>query len=83
MISWYAKNITIEELSKGIGPSNQSMSNKLKRDNFSTTELEEIAEALDCDLRISFEKKNIQIASEFLSKFTSYRNFYFFLHLIT
>ena len=32
------------------------MSNKLKRDNFSIRELEEIAEALDCYLKISFEK---------------------------
>lgn len=52
-----SKNMTIKELSNRIGRSNQNMSNKLKRDNFSTTELEEIAEALDCHLMISFEKK--------------------------
>ena len=52
-----SKNMTIKELSNRIGRSNQNMSNKLKRDNFSTRELEEIAEALDCNLMISFEKK--------------------------
>jgi len=52
-----SKNITIKELNNRIIRSNQNMSNKLKIDNFSTRELEEIADAFDCDLMISFEKK--------------------------
>lgn len=53
-------NITIKEMNSRINRSNQNMSNKLKRDNFSTTELEEIAEALDCKLDVSFNSTKIK-----------------------
>lgn len=43
------KNVTIVELSRRLGTSNQNLANKFKRDNFSTRELEEIAEALGCE----------------------------------
>ncbi len=52
------KNMTIKKLSVKIGRSNQNMANKLKRDNFSMNELIEIADALDCDLDVSFISKN-------------------------
>jgi transcriptional regulator with XRE-family HTH domain len=43
------KNVTITELSTRLKTSNQNMANKLKRDNFSTNELNEIAKVLDCE----------------------------------
>ncbi|OSA90810.1 UNVERIFIED_ORG: transcriptional regulator [Clostridium botulinum] len=42
------KNITISELARLIGTTNQNLSNKLSRDNFSEKELQQIAEALGC-----------------------------------
>lgn len=42
------KKITISELAKLIGTTNQNLSNKLTRDNFSEKELQQIAEALGC-----------------------------------
>lgn len=52
------KNITILELSNRLGTTNQNMANKLKRDNFSTKELDEIAKALDCEFEGYFVEKN-------------------------
>ncbi|GAU79577.1 helix-turn-helix transcriptional regulator [Fusibacter sp. 3D3] len=51
------KNVTIIELSKRLGTTNQNMANKLKRDNFSIEELEAIAEALDCEFEGYFVDK--------------------------
>lgn len=51
------KNVTIVELSKKLGTTNQNMANKFKRDNFSMNELEEIAEALDCEFEECFVDK--------------------------
>ena len=42
------KKITISELAKLIETTNQNLSNKLTRDNFSEKELQQIAEALGC-----------------------------------
>lgn len=42
------KNITISKLARLIGTTNQNLSNKLSRDNFSEKELQQIAEALGC-----------------------------------
>ncbi|MBC2579413.1 helix-turn-helix transcriptional regulator [Clostridium sp. DJ247] len=42
------KKITISELAELIGTTNQNLSNKLTRDNFSEKELQQIAEALGC-----------------------------------
>lgn len=52
------KNVTIIELSKRLGTTNQNMANKLKRDNFSIQELEAIAEALDCEFEGFFVDKD-------------------------
>ena len=43
------KNVTIVELSRRLGTSNQNLANKFKRDNFSMNELDAIAEALECE----------------------------------
>lgn len=42
------KKMTISELAEKIGTSNQNLSNKLTRDNFSEQELHSIAKAFDC-----------------------------------
>ena len=42
------KKVTISELAALISTSNQNLSNKLTRDNFSEKELQQIAEALGC-----------------------------------
>jgi transcriptional regulator with XRE-family HTH domain len=42
------KKMTISELAAAIGTSNQNLSNKLARDNFSEQELHEIAKAFHC-----------------------------------
>jgi len=42
------KKVTISELATLIGTSNQNLSNKLSRDNFSEQELHQIAEAFGC-----------------------------------
>lgn len=51
-----------EELNQGdlaerLGTSQQNMNAKLKRDNFSNKEMQEIAEALGYELKIEFIKK--------------------------
>ncbi len=42
------KKVTISELATLIETSNQNLSNKLTRDNFSEKELQQIADALGC-----------------------------------
>jgi transcriptional regulator with XRE-family HTH domain len=42
------KKMTILELAAVIGTSNQNLSNKLSRDNFSENELHQISKALGC-----------------------------------
>ena len=46
-------NISGAELARRLGVSSQNLSNKMKRDNFSEQELVEIADALDCDVKIT------------------------------
>lgn len=53
------KEITIKELSRRLGKSNQNMANKLKRNNFSINELIEIANALECNFVAFFEDTSI------------------------
>lgn len=48
------RKITVTDLAKRLGMSQSNLSNKLSRDNFSEKELQEIAEALNCDLDIHF-----------------------------
>ena len=48
------KELTAKDLAVMIGTSQQNLSAKMKRDNFSEKEMQEIADALNCDLKISF-----------------------------
>lgn len=48
------RKITVTDLAKRLGMSQSNLSNKLSRDNFNEKELQEIAEALNCDLDIRF-----------------------------
>lgn len=48
------RKITVTDLAKRLGMSQSNLSNKLSRDNFSEKELQEIAEALNCDFDIRF-----------------------------
>lgn len=48
------RKLTVTSLAKALGMSQSNLSNKLSRDNFSEKELAEIAEALNCDLDVSF-----------------------------
>ena len=52
------KNVTIVELSTRLGTTNQNLANKFKRDNFSMKELDEIAEALNCEFEGFFLDKD-------------------------
>jgi len=45
----WEKKMTIKELAEKIGTNGNNLGNKLSRDNFSERELQEIADALDCD----------------------------------
>ena len=47
-------NISESELARRMGTSPQNLHNKLKRDNFTESDLAEIAKALNCDLKIQF-----------------------------
>jgi len=47
-------NMTETELAKRIGTSPQNIHNKFKRNNFTMKDLQEIANALDCDLDVRF-----------------------------
>ena len=52
------RKITVTDLAKRLGMSQSNLSNKLSRDNFSEKELQEIAEALNCDLNIRFSLRD-------------------------
>ena len=47
-------NISESELARRVGVTPQNFDNKMKRDNFTETDLREIAEALGLRLEISF-----------------------------
>jgi len=47
-------NISESELARRLNISPQNLHNKLKRDNFSEKELEQIAEVLNCDFNAFF-----------------------------
>ncbi len=51
-------NISEAELARRMGVSPQNLHNKMKRDNFTESDLAQIAEALDCELNISFTIKS-------------------------
>ena len=50
-------NISMAELARRTGQTAQNLNNKYKRNVFKVSELEKIAAALDCDLKISFIDK--------------------------
>ena len=50
-------NISESELARRLGISPQNLHNKMKRDNFTESDLREIAEALNCELKIQFISK--------------------------
>lgn len=52
------RGINALELSKKLDCTSANIYNKFKRNNFSLNELEEIAEAVDCNLIIEFQDKN-------------------------
>lgn len=47
-------NISEAELARRLGISPQNLNNKMKRDNFTEKDLQEIAAALDCTYSASF-----------------------------
>ena len=47
-------NISEAELARRLGISPQNFHNKMKRDNFTESDLEQIAAVLDCKLSINF-----------------------------
>lgn len=48
------RNMTIKELAERTEQTPQNLNNKLKRDNFTISDLEKIAAALDCTVEIIF-----------------------------
>lgn len=48
---------TLGDIAEALGQSRQNLSNKMTRDNFTVKELEDIAAALDCELRVQFVSK--------------------------
>ena len=50
-------NISEAELARRMGVSPQNLHNKMKRDNFTESDLAQIAEALNCELSINFTIK--------------------------
>lgn len=48
------RKMSITKLAEILGTTQSNISGKLKRDNFSEKELQEIAEALNCDLDMNF-----------------------------
>jgi len=52
------KNMTLKELAEKINSSPTNLSNKIRRDNFSENELQEIALAADCEYNANFVLKN-------------------------
>lgn len=51
-------NMSEAELARKMGISPQNLHNKMKRDNFTETDLQEIAAALDCALDVRFVMKD-------------------------
>lgn len=50
-------NMSSAELARRTGQTPQNMNNKYKRNSFKVSELEKVADALDCDLQITFVDK--------------------------
>ena len=52
------RDLKVSDLARRLGTSYANIAQKLKRDNFSESELREIAEALNCDLKIEFVERD-------------------------
>lgn len=52
------RNMTLTQLGEKIGQSRQNMSNKMSRDNFTESEVNKIAEALNCDFDAVFTMRD-------------------------
>lgn len=50
--------LSMTELAERTGQSQPNLANKLRRNDFKSSELEKIAEALNCELKISFIDKD-------------------------
>lgn len=58
------KKVGLNQLGEMLGKSPQNLSGKFRRDNLSENDMREIAEALGCDLEISFiDKETREILS--------------------
>ncbi len=57
-ITLVKRQISITELASSLGTSQSNLSNKLKRDNFSEKELNQIADILNCDFKGTFVMKD-------------------------
>ncbi len=55
-------NISEAELARRLDISPQNLHNKLKRDNFTEKDLQEIAKALDCTVSITFKLNDTEEA---------------------
>lgn len=62
------KEMNTSQLADKIGTSQQNLSAKMKRDNFSVNELKEIAKALNTTLEISFIDNNDKTTYAFKSE---------------
>ena len=51
------RGVTMGEVAEGTGQTRQNFSNKLKRDDFKESELSQIAEFLNCEVKIIFVDK--------------------------
>ena len=51
-------NMQLKDLAEKTEQTQQNLNNKLRSNNFKTSELEKIAEALNCELKISFIDKD-------------------------
>ena len=49
-------NLSEAELARRFGTSPQNFNNKMKRDNFTVSELDRIADALGCSLYVAFRR---------------------------
>lgn len=56
-IALIKRSMTIKELSSRLGCTSQNLSAKLRRDNFSEKELQDIADILDCRFEGRFLRK--------------------------
>ena len=57
-IALVKRKISITDLASSLGTSQSNLSNKLKRDNFSEKELNQIADILNCDFKGIFVMKD-------------------------